>query len=282
MERMAEPRLAPTPPSFRPRGGPKRPRKDGVLGLVPRVQHRDLHILLDIYDKKVLTTHQIRDIYFISSRRARDRLLLLYRSGILNRFRPLANQGSLPDHYVLGKAGAEIVAAYLGRELKDVYDKDQITKLAYSPFLPHLVAVNTFYSRLAWACRRRENHNLEWWGELRTRRRWRNVVADGFGRIDTPGRTRSFLLELDMGTEPLRRLAGKHAGYHMVSRGDSPPDVLLFCFPTPAREANARKVLQPIGMQVATTWLDLHKADALSENWLPLQAERRYSLLEVP
>lgn len=279
---MAEPHPAPTPPTFRPRSGSKRQRKEGILGLVPRVQQRDLHILLDIHDKKVLTTHQVKDIYFMSSRRARSRLLLLYRSGILNRFRPMANEGSQPDHYLLGKAGAQIVAAYLGRELKEIYDKDQVTKLAYSPFLWHLVAVNTFYSRLAWACRQGEDLSLEWWGELRTRRRWRNIVADGFGRIETPGRTRSFLLELDMGTEPLRRLAGKLAGYDMVARGNSPPDLLLFCFPTPAREANARKILQPIGMRVITTWFDLHRADALSNNWLPLGAEDRYSLLEVP
>lgn len=138
---MAEPRPAPTPPSFRPRSGPKRQRKEGILGFVPHVQQRDLHILLDIHDKKVLTTHQIKDIYFTSSRRARSRLLLLHRSGILDRFRPMSNRGSFPDHYVLGKAGAEIVAAYLAVEPKETYDKDLATKLAYSPFLTHLVTV---------------------------------------------------------------------------------------------------------------------------------------------
>lgn len=166
-------------------------------------------------------------------------------------------------------------------EPKEIYDKDLAARLAYSPFLPHLVAVNNFYSRLAWACRQKEI-SLDFWGELQTRRRWRNVLPDGFGRIEAPGRSRSFLLELDMGTEPLRRLAGKLAGYDMVARGKHPPDLLLFCFPTPAREANARKVLQSIGVTTVTTWFDLHVADALSNNWLPLGSENRYSLLEVP
>ncbi|MGH3117869.1 MAG: hypothetical protein ACRDQ2_12315, partial [Gaiellales bacterium] len=40
------------------------------------------------------------------------------------------------------------VAARLAVDLREVYDKDRAVKLAYSPFLDRLVAVNTFYSRL--------------------------------------------------------------------------------------------------------------------------------------
>lgn len=254
------------------------------MGLVTRVQNRDVQILLDVHDKKVLTTHQIRDLYFTSGRSARQRLLILYRIGLLNRFRPTSVRGSLPEHYVVGRAGAEIVAAYLGEELRDIYDKDLAGKLAYNPFLPHLMAVNTFYSRLAWACRNQEGFGLEWWGEFRTRRRWARsmLIPDGFGRIEAPGRSRSMLLELDRGTEPLGRLKGKLAGYHMIGEGEEPPDLALFCFPTPDREARARKILHPISMALATTWFELHNQDALADNWLPLGSDRRYSLLEVP
>ncbi len=175
------------------------------------------------------------------------------------------------------------MAAHLGLELKEIYDKDRAARLAYSPLLHHLVAVNTFYSRLVLACRKREGHRVEWWGEARIRRRWGSmVVPDGFGYIETPGRALSVFLELDLGTEPLGRLTRKLTGYSMAARTDDAPDLLLFCFPSPAREAHARKVLSSVGITTVTSQLELHKSGALEDIWLPLQSQTRYSLLEVP
>ncbi|MGH2703739.1 MAG: replication-relaxation family protein [Actinomycetota bacterium] len=252
-----------------------------MLGLVARVQPRDIDLLLDLHDKRVLTTHQIADLFFGSARSARGRLLLLYRCGLVERFRPRLDSGSAPAHYLLGRAGAEIVAARLAVDLREVYDKDRAVKLAYSPFLAHLVAVNTFYSRLARAGRA-AGLEVEWWGEVRTRRRWGSLVSpDGFGRVATPDSRRVFL-ELDLGTEPLRRLSAKLAAYDMVAGTEGAAELLLFCFHSPLRETNARKLLHPVGLPIATTHFALHTTDALGAIWLPLGAEARCSLLELP
>lgn len=281
---MGNPQVIPTPPTFRPQSGSKHWRKING-GLFTSVQERDISILFDLYDKRVLTTFHIRDIYFHSADVARKRLLHLHRHGLVDRFRPLPERGSAPIHYVLGKGGAEIVAARLGKELREVFDRGRLKRLAYSQFIEHLLATNTFYSRLAWACRQRPAHRLEWMGELTARRKWLGIARpDGFGWIQTPEKTLSIFLEMDMGTEQLSRLTDKLVtGYRMAAQtGRRRPDLLLFCFPSPTREANARKVLHPIGMTIATTWMQAHVSDALGPIWLPLGGDQRLSLLDLP
>jgi protein involved in plasmid replication-relaxation len=281
---MGEREVAPTPPPFRPRSGSKRRRKTHV-SLVTAVQERDVEILIDLYDKRVLTTHHIKDIYFPSADVARRRLLHLFRHALIDRFRPQPEIGSAPIHYVLGKGGAEVVAARLGKELKEVFERNQLKQLAYSPFIEHLLATNTFYSRLAWGCRQAPNHRLEWLGEISARRNWLGIVRpDGLGRIDTPARALTMFLEMDMGTEPLGRLTDKLAtGYRMAAQtGARRPDLLLFCFPSPTREANARQALHPIGMTIATTWMQFHDSNPLGAIWLPLGAEQRRPLFDLP
>lgn len=253
--------------------------------MVTAVQKRDIEILLDVYDKRVLTTHHITDIYFNSARCARRRLLHLHRAGFLDRFRPQPEVGAAPDHYVLGGAGEEIVAGYLGREIKEIHERNRMRRLAYSPFTEHLLAVNTFYSRLRWGLRKLPDHKLHWLGEYSSRQGWIGIVQpDGFGWIATSNSTLSMFLEMDMGTEPLSRLVSKlDAGYRLAAQGGKDrPDLLLFCFPSPVRETNARKVLYPIGMTIATTWLQFHSSDPLGDIWLPLGIDRRFRLLDLP
>lgn len=230
----------------------------------------------------MLTTHHITDIFFDSPRPARRRLLQLYEYGLVDRFRPRAESGSAPDHYVMGKGGAEIVAAYLGEDYKKIYDKDLITRLAFNPSLKHLLSVNSFYSRLARACRDK-GYGLEWWGEERTRRSWTGVVIpDGFGRIQAPARSRTAFLEVDLGTESLSRLEAKLSGYQMAAETDRAPDLVLFCFPSTQREVNARQVLKPVGITIATTRFNIHASDPLGRIWLPLANGARHSLLDLP
>lgn len=280
---MAEPIASRTPPSFRPRSGSKRLRKESILTLTAAVQERDLHILYEVYDKKVLTTHQIQDLFFPSPRATRRRLLLLYRYGLVDRFRPRAEIGKAPDHYLLSQGGAEVLAAHLGKEPDEIYRRDRVARIAYSPFLEHLISVNTFYSRLVWASRKLDGIHVEWWGEDRTRRKWANIVIpDGFGRIEGPDRSLTVFLEMDRGTESPHRLKNKLPGYHLAAQVEDAPDALLFCFPTPRREASARSALHPVGMIIVTTHVDLHHNEPLGRVWLPLSRSERFPILEIP
>ena len=59
------------------------------------------------------------------------------------------------------------------------------------------------------------------------------------------------------------------------------PSVLLFCFPSGERESNARKSLHDSGIKIASAVLADHIADPHGDNWLPLGAARRVSLIEL-
>lgn len=262
----------------------KHPQTERAACLASFLTSRDRKICLDLYEHKVLTTHQVVDLYFDSQRVAERRLLKLFQYGVVLRFRPVLEQGSSPHHFVLGDLGAYVVAAELGVEVKELrLAKDRLAKLAYSPRLAHLVASNDFFSRLVRACRDSDDVSVtHWWGEDRTRRRWGQFVwPDAFGQLQHSGRKQSFFLELDLGTERPWRLAAKLDGYRDISLVKQSPGLLLFCFPDHRREASARKALKPCGMTVATSTIERHSQEPLGENWLALGASRRASLLDL-
>lgn len=70
--------------------------------------------------------------------------------------------------------------------------------------------------------------------------------------------------------------------YRVLARAATAPDVVLFCFPSGAREASARLVLGGTAMPVATATFDRHLADPLGAIWLPLDADRRVRLIDLP
>ncbi|MCA1839900.1 MAG: replication-relaxation family protein [Actinobacteria bacterium] len=248
-------------------------------------QQRDRRIFNDLQEHKVLTTHHLANLHFDSERRAIRRLLKLHRSEAIRRFRPKVQTGSLPHHYVLSEIGARILAAERGVDLKELpFRKDQDLRAANSPQLAHLLDINTFFTKLAWACRQSADHVLsEWMSEDRARKQWGDfVLPDGIGRLQSSSRDRTFFLELDRATERPWRLERKLAPYKKLSPLPEAPDLLLFCFPDSHREISARSALYACGIPVATATLDRHIADPLGRNWLSLEGDERCSILEVP
>lgn len=261
------------------------PRKLLLEKVASVLQSRDRKICCDLYEHKVLTTQNISDLYFDSSRLAQRRLLKLHDLAVVQRFRPLVEIGSAPFHFVLGELGILIVAAERGVEPKELkYSKHALSRLAYSQRLSHLIAVNTFFSRLAAACRENKAADLtDWWSENRTRSRWgRVVLPDAFGRIEGPSTSLSFFLEMDRGTEQPWRLEAKLDGYRDASLLSDAPEALLFCFPDVRREASARRALRACPIGVATATLDRHISDPFEANWLPLWSTQRVKLLDLP
>lgn len=76
---MGDLEMTPTPPTFRAAVRPNRWRKANG-GRFTTVQIRDVSILIDLYDKRVLTTFHIRDIHFQCTVVARKRLSHLHTS----------------------------------------------------------------------------------------------------------------------------------------------------------------------------------------------------------
>jgi hypothetical protein len=206
--------------------------------------------------------------------------------GVLWRNRPRAHLGSLPWHYTLDEIGAWIVAEHLGIELREVgYRDDRKRTLVDSPRLRHTRAANSFFTRMLYVARSTESRVqvAEWRGEAWCARRWQgHVRPDGFGRLEDAGESLELLLELDLGTENRGRLEDKMDRYRVLARGSTAPGVVLFCFPSEARESSARLVLGGTAMPVATATFDRHLADPLGAIWLPLDGDRRVRLIDLP
>jgi hypothetical protein len=108
-----------------------------------------------------------------------------------------------------------------------------------------------------------------------------HVRPDGFARFEGQDGSLELVLELDRGTENRGRLEDKMERYRVLARAATAPDVVLFCFPSGAREASARHVLGGTPMPVATATLDRHLADPFGPIWLALDGDRRVRLVDM-
>jgi hypothetical protein len=157
-----------------------------IAALAGRLTERDQRVALACYEHRVLTTEQLRRLYFSAPRRARRRLALLYELRVLDRFRPARQpgQGSAQHHWILDEAGAHVVAAQLGVERAELRFRHQAALGIFgSQKLDHQLEVNEFFTRLAEDARQAGGRLLEWWGERRCLAALEGRVApDGYGR----------------------------------------------------------------------------------------------------
>jgi hypothetical protein len=226
-----------------------------LLTVLGRITERDRQLCRLLEDHRVLTTAQVADVGFTGERRARTRLSELYALDLLQRFRPRTQTNLAPFHWVLGPLGAALVAAETGVEVEELdWRRGLLHDLAASQRLAHLVGVNGFFTALLRSARTRPDRQLtEWWSERRCGREWGEVVRpDGYGVWVDHGVSIPFLFEHDNGTERLRRLTDKLDGYAELALAAGHANWVLFTFPTPRREVDARRVLAHHCVPVAT------------------------------
>jgi cell wall-associated NlpC family hydrolase len=261
--------------------------------LVHRLTDRDRRVLELVWEHRVLTTHQLTAICFGNSSKARHRLLALYRLRALERFQPWTPVGSMPWHWVLGPAGAYVLAAQRGIELHELgYRLTAALNVCHSRQLGHQVGVNEFFARLHLHANRLRNGSAvtEWWPERRCAALWGDLVRpDAYGRWTEPRRDGTlreldFFLEHDTGSETLNRVAGKLAGYGALAEATEISTPVLLWLPSTAREANLRKVLGvpevPVATAVQTASTDLE--GPAGRAWLPAGAPGpRMRLIEL-
>ncbi len=204
------------------------------------------------------------------------RLGELHALDVLDRFRPRTGGNPGPFHWVLGPLGAALAAAEAGIDVADLdWRRGLVHDLAASQRLAHLVGLNGFFTALLRSARTHPGRSLdEWWSERRCAREWGEVVRpDGYGVWTEGDTTLPFLLEHDNGTERLARLAQKLDGYARLAAEAGHPNWVLFTFPGPRREADARRVLARPDVPVATAARSPHPAPGFSPDtdvWLPV------------
>ena len=157
--------------------------------LAHRLTPRDRWLIRMLHEHHVLTTDTVTTMAFPSARSARQRLLELYQWDVIDRFQPLTRRGSAAMHYVLGGAGAAVLAAEEGVTTKALgYRRDDVLAVAHRHTLAHTVAINDFFARLV---RRTITHHdvrlVAWWSETRCARYVGDLARpDAYGRITLP------------------------------------------------------------------------------------------------
>ncbi|WP_063784364.1 replication-relaxation family protein [Streptomyces sp. SBT349] len=273
-----------TQPGYVPRAALRRPRsadtstraRGGTSALASRITPRDLWLLQMLHEHRVLTTHHITALWNVSHRVTNRRLRALYHFHALDSFRPLTRQGSAPEHYTLGRAGAEILAARYGTEISHLgWRTDLATRTAFSPALGHDLAVHTLLVTLAARHHQNPDQALTTWLSPRSAARlWGDWIRpDAYAHWRHHTTEVPFFLEHDTGTEALHRVEAKLAGYAELSASTATATPLLIHTSSAARETHLRRRLgdtaASTGLLVATTHHGL-PAHATAGAWLPL------------
>lgn len=222
-----------------------------IVKLASHLTERDRQIAADCYEHHVLTTDQIARLHFTGSRTARERLNLLYKLRVIDRFRPLpkAGEGSHPYHWILDEAGALITADAKGIEPSELrYTHERGLRIATSRNLAHHVEANEFFTRLAVEANASGGALSEWYG-VRTLAHMLSgaVVPDGYGVLAMAGtEPLHVLLELDRATEATRVLVEKARRYAEILPRSSLRNhrpLVLIAVPSTKRAESVRAAL---------------------------------------
>ena len=239
--------------SSRESGRAPRVSPDRLAELARHVTERDREIALCLYEQQLLETDQLTLLFFSSKRRAQDRLLFLYRQRVLDRFYPPSRfgAGKPQAHWLLDEAGAQLVAALLGVERKQLgwqrrddwgSHRQLAHKLEANRFVTDLIAATLTDATLtvrAWSGPRAAADRLE----QRVRPDARLLLQTAAGAII------ECLIEWDRGTEPSERLAEKLHRYRIAERKlrhhDREPRSVLFVVPGEGRLETLRQLRVP-------------------------------------
>jgi hypothetical protein len=188
---------------------------------VVSLDERDHALLLSLLEHKVLTTNQIKSLYFRSFRRCQHRMKELRDLDLVSSFSVGRGfgEGRPPACWYLTKPGLVEIAD--AKEIR-VSDLPWVPDRSYrtNTLLAHRLGVNAFFCALARASRGPQGHCLATWRpEHWVRTRAAEVKPDGFGRYVHPGGACEFYFEYDRATEASGALSRKLEGYLRLAAG---------------------------------------------------------------
>ena len=276
-------------------------RFDKDFEALRRLTPRDRFLLTLLAEHYLLSTRQIARALFDSLRSAQQRLTILHRLDVLDRYAPGAANGGMetPYLYGLGRIGLQqhpTVYNDLDRAgLKPPRSsRERFLRLTRSPAREHLLGVNQFFVDLYHHARTQPGAALlRWWSEQHATQVYNSrlttaqprttggVHPDGHGVWTAHGRTVSFFVEHDRGTEPLSRVVTKFKGYEQLANQGHRPAVLLWV-PHRIREAGLLELMDGLTfpMPVATA---VHSDDPAAPIWaLSTNPDHRLALHELP
>ncbi|MEU8324139.1 replication-relaxation family protein [Nonomuraea sp. NPDC048881] len=233
------------------------PRFDAaaIAHAAARLTPRDYQVLEHLLHHRVLTTHQLEKLFFTKPQPTRRRLGILRSLGMITPYRPWTPTGSYPHHWILGRAGAELLALRDQTTIKELgYHPDRSMSVAVSSLRGHQVGVNDFFVNLAHLARHRPDTQLRaWLSEKQCAQMWGDLARpDAYGCWAENGRQIDFFLEHDTGSMTLAKVTGKLASYSDLADTTRITTPVLFWLPSRTRESNLRKLITTTDLPIAT------------------------------
>ncbi len=184
---------------------------------------RDKRIVLAVYENRYMSRDQIIRVFFRTKSVANERLMKLYQHEYLDRLFKPVSFGYTQAVYSLDKRGAEIVSKELGIYKEALSWKKRNVKVEFL-FLEHTLAISEFWVCLELAAKERKEIEILFWkrqGEALKdkvsdpdrKQKYLPVTPDAFFGILSPKGKSYFFLEVDLGTQSLKRFKKKIIAY---------------------------------------------------------------------
>lgn len=284
-----------------------------------RLTQRDIDIVTAVYKYKVLTAPQIHSLFFSKellpigekpvSSRCQLRLKNLFHSGHLHRFQhPMNfNEGSRPLLYQLDKGAVPLLAQELDVLPEDINWKPKDNKRGFFTFINHLLKTNDVMVAIELAAKANGYEIRNWIDETVLRSEAmkayvflpsqkggevkRTLVPDGYVQLSDANYDYHHFLEIDMGTEDLKRFGEKIprylAFYHsggFENKYQAKSMRVLIITTGPRRAENLRIVTEGLGGDIEFWFSDftaVNPASIFSDPiWKVAGYEGEYSLFD--